>query len=70
MSRYRRAYTEGATYFFTVVTFGRRPILCDAVLREALRGAIREVKSRRPFVIDALGPDQAGCESRVPDVPG
>jgi len=29
MSQYRRAIIPGATYFFTLVTYRRRPILCD-----------------------------------------
>jgi len=37
MSRYRRANTPGATYFFTVVTYRRRGFLCDADVRIALR---------------------------------
>jgi len=31
MSQYRRAIIPGATYFFTLVTYRRRPILCDAL---------------------------------------
>ncbi|MEQ1621804.1 MAG: transposase [Methylococcales bacterium] len=53
MSRYRRADTPGATYFFTVVTYRRRPILCDDQVRAALRDAIKTVQSRYPFTIDA-----------------
>lgn len=40
MSRYRRANTDGATYFFTVVTYRRRTFLCDEFVRNALRQAI------------------------------
>jgi putative transposase len=53
MSRYRRATTPGATYFFTVVTYRRRRFLCDADVRIALREAISQVRSRFPFRIDA-----------------
>jgi len=53
MSRYRRADIPGATYFFTVVTDRRRPILCDAPVRAALRDAVKKVQSRHPFTIDA-----------------
>jgi len=31
VSQYRRAIIPGATYFFTLVTYRRRPILCDAL---------------------------------------
>jgi putative transposase len=63
MSRYRRADAPGASYFFTVVTYRRQPILCDAPLRAALREAIREVRTRRPFTVDAwvLLPDHLHC---------
>ena len=53
MSRYRRANTPGATYFFTVVTYRRRGFLCDADVRVALREAITRVRSQHPFFIDA-----------------
>lgn len=39
MSRYRRAAVPGASYFFTVVTERRQPILTDPSVREALREA-------------------------------
>ena len=39
MSNYRRANTQGACYFFTVVIFRRQPILCDEAVRVALREA-------------------------------
>jgi hypothetical protein len=32
MPNYQRAFVEGATYFFTVVTFGRLPILTIELL--------------------------------------
>ena len=53
MSHYLRAAICGGTYFFTVVTYRRRPILCDAPVRAALRSAIKTVQSRHPFAIDA-----------------
>ena len=53
MSRYRRSNVAGATYFFTVVTHRRQPILTDDVLRRALHDAILRVKERYPFAIDA-----------------
>lgn len=53
MSRYRRANTPGATYFFTVVTYRRRAFLCDADVRLALREAITQVRRQHPFSIDA-----------------
>jgi len=53
MSHYRRANTAGATYFFTVVTYRRRPFLCDEDIRDALKLAINKVREKHPFTIDA-----------------
>jgi putative transposase len=62
MSRYRRL-TEGPTYFFTVVSHRRRPVFCDAKVRAALCHAVRSVRQKRPFVVDAwvLVPDHMHC---------
>ncbi|WP_227496704.1 REP-associated tyrosine transposase [Massilia litorea] len=67
MSRYRRALT-GSTFFFTLVAYRRRPILCDDVILRALRGAILAVRSRRPFTIDAWVqlPDHLHCIWTLP----
>lgn len=54
MTDYRRWRVAGGTYFFTVVTEHRRPWLCDDVPRDCLRDAIRVVRPRRPFRIDAI----------------
>jgi len=54
MSRYRRARAAGATYFFTVVTYQRQPILTHADTLRALRRVLREVKTSRPFLLDAF----------------
>lgn len=54
MPNYRRARVAGGTYFFTVVTEGRRKILTEPESREALREAIHLVRRDHPFTIDAL----------------
>jgi putative transposase len=63
MSRYRRLYVPGATYFFTVVTHGRAPLLAgpDAVAR--LREALRYAQVRRPLRVEAMVvlPDHLHC---------
>ncbi len=68
MSHYRRSHTAGATYFFTVVTFRRQPILCDESVRRALHTAIVTTRSTRPFSIDAwvLLPDHLHCIWTLP----
>jgi putative transposase len=52
--RYRRDYTEGATYFFTVVTFRRIRLFNRPEAVAYLRTAFREEMMRRPFHIDAI----------------
>ena len=68
MPRYLRA-RSGSTYFFTLVAFERRPILCCGSLRSALRTAILNVRKTRPFSIDAwvLLPDHLHCIWTLPD---
>ena len=51
---YRRDYTFGATYFFTVVTFSRRKIFDDPEAVARLRAAFSGEMTRRPFYIDAI----------------
>lgn len=52
--RYRRDYTNGATYFFTVTMLRRLPWFAHAAAVEALRQAVRGEMARRPFVIEAM----------------
>jgi len=68
MSRYRRS-SSGTSYFFTVVTHHRRPILWRDPVRHALRAAIERVRLRLPFDTDAmvLMPDHLHCIWTLPD---
>lgn len=52
--QYRRDYTKGATYFFTVVAFLRKPIFDTPARIAQLREAFRAEMARRPFHIDAI----------------
>jgi len=54
MSNYRRAHEDGATYFFTVVTYRRQPILLRPEVLDPLRDAFRNVRQTRPFKLDAV----------------
>jgi len=67
MPNYRRAH-EGITYFFTVVTYKRRPFLCDEQSRRFLKETINDVTTKRPFTIDAwvLLPDHLHCIWTLP----
>jgi putative transposase len=69
MPDYRRARTPGATYFFTLVSYQRRPSLCDDPVRAALRDAITIVRREHPFTIDAwvLLPDHLHCIWTLPE---
>ena len=53
MPRYRRSIAPGATYFFTVNSYQRRPILTHPEVRIALRHAIETVRTTMPFTIEA-----------------
>jgi putative transposase len=53
MSNYRRSH-EGRTFFFTLVTYRRRPILTTNLGRKLLREAIATVRKDHPFRIIAL----------------
>jgi len=66
--RYRRSRAPGATYFFTVVTYRRRRLLCEPENVRILRSAFRAVKQRYPFSIDAfvLLPDHLHCLWTLP----
>jgi putative transposase len=68
MPNYRRACAKGGTFFFTVVSYRRRPTLCDDDVRRALRRAVRAVQSERPFCVDAwvLLPDHLHCIWTLP----
>lgn len=54
MKRLRRNYRPGGTYFFTVVTQARRPILDSDLGRSCLRRAIEYELTRRTFELSAI----------------
>lgn len=49
MPDYRRWFVPGGTYFFTVVTFDRRPIFCSPSAVALLGTVLREVRVELPF---------------------
>ena len=69
MPEYRRAKIEGGTYFFTVNTHRRQPVLTEAPIREALREAVATAKQVHPFKVDAwvLLPDHLHCIWTLPE---
>ena len=66
--KYRRANVKGGTYFFTVVTFKRRKIFAKPENVALLRCAIKKVRQKHPFEIDAfvLLPDHLHCIWTLP----
>ena len=68
MSDYRRCFVPGGTYFFTVVTHLRRPILTDDLGRRCLREAIDTVRVKYDFAINAfvLLPEHLHCLWTLP----
>jgi putative transposase len=69
VSEFRRNYVAGETYFFTHVTEGRRPILCEPVVRNSLRRAFFKVNHKFPFKTHAivLLPEHFHCLWTLPE---
>ena len=68
MSNDRRAKTPGGSYFFTVATDRRQPLLTLAESLAMLRSMIRETRQKHPFAIDAwvLLPEPLHCLWTLP----
>ena len=68
MPNYRRS-SLGSTYFFTVVTESRAPILTSPLGIAALRTAFKATRARFPFTLEAVVvlPDHLHCIWTLPD---
>lgn len=68
MANNKSTIVPGASYFFMLVTYRRRPILCDIIFREAFREAVNTVQLRHSFTIDGwvLLPDHLHCIWTLP----
>ncbi len=66
---YRRPRSKGETFFFTLATRDRRPVLCERSSILSMREALRTVGSRRPFSLNAfvLLPDHLHCIWTMPE---
>jgi putative transposase len=53
MPNFRRYFVPGGTYFFTLITDGRRPIFDHPEARKLLIAVIHRCRQRWPFTIDA-----------------
>ncbi len=69
MPEYRRNRIEGGTYFFTVVTYQRRPILTSTTARKLLHKAWEDTKGRFPFetIAVCLLPDHLHSIWKLPE---
>jgi len=54
MPNYRRAYVPGGTFFFTVVTHGRRPLFPQPAARSLLGDTMRECMTKWPYFVNAI----------------
>jgi putative transposase len=54
MSRYKRWYVPGGTFFFTLVAYRRQHLFDDENARRCLHDAIQEIRERHPFEIVAM----------------
>ncbi len=72
MPNYRRARITGGTYFFTVVTRHRLPLLASAPAVSALQDSFAGVTAHHPFTMDALVilPDHLHCIWTLPQDDG
>ena len=72
MPEYRRIKTKGGTYFFTVITNLRQPILTTEEVRLALHQGIQRARQTLPFQIDAwvLLPDHLHTVWTLPEDDG
>jgi putative transposase len=53
MPEYKRIKIAGGTYFFTVNSYSRKPLLTLDIVRKGLRDAINKNRENLPFKIDA-----------------
>lgn len=69
MTEYRRIREPGGIYFFTVVTYNRRPILINPQSRGILRNAWKKVQQKHPFetIAVCLLPDHIHTIWRLPE---
>ena len=69
MPNYRRTRIAGGTYFFTVVTFRRLPLLASSSGISVLQSSFEAVMTRHPFTVEAMVimPDHLHCSWTLPD---
>jgi putative transposase len=68
MSQYKRCYQSGRNYFFTLVTYQRRPLFSSFENVKHFKIAINKVKKKYPFSLNAIVilPDHLHCLWKMP----
>jgi putative transposase len=69
MPNYRRNLIPGGTFFFTVVTYQRRPILIEQRAREIIHQSLLHIRKELPFetIAICLLPDHLHCIWTLPE---
>jgi putative transposase len=69
MPNYRRVFSPGGTFFFTVVTYQRQPIFAVEAARACLRHSFRQIEEIMPYETLAfvLFPDHLHCMWKLPE---
>ena len=69
MSQYKRCYQSGGYYFFTLVTYQRRPIFSNPENVKHLKISMNRVKKKYPFFLNAIVilPDHLHCLWKLPE---
>jgi REP-associated tyrosine transposase len=69
MPEYRRVYVDGGTFFFTVVTYDRRPLFVNQIARELYFSSISRIQYKHPFeqIAYCILPDHIHCIWALPD---
>ena len=69
MSNYRRLYSPGGYYFFTVVAHNRRKIFAEQLARDCLHCSLERIQACRPFenIAICLMPDHLHCIWKLPE---
>src|SRR5712692_5547211 len=69
MTTFRRALTQGATYFFTVNTHQRQALLTEPPIYRALKQNVLSVMRDHPFTMEAFVvlPDHLHCIWTLPE---
>jgi len=68
MSQYRRVYQQGGSYFFTLVTYNRMPILTTFENLSRLDQSFKHVMMKHSFTVEAMVvlPDHLHCIWQLP----